>query len=115
MGLVGMMEDPRVLWWIQTLGYAFFAAVGGLMGYSLRTINTGQKIQWSRALMEAVASAFVGVLILFMCQALKFGPEWTGAIVGMAGWLGANVTISLLERVVRKKLGIDDRAPGGTE
>lgn len=85
------------------------------MGYSLRTINSGEKILLSRGLMEAIASAFVGVLVLLICQAMHLGNEWTGAIVGMAGWLGANATIQIIERIARKRLGLDPKPQGDAE
>lgn len=77
------------------------------MGYLLRTINSRQKIKWSRAALEGGAAGFVGLLMLFVCQAMGLSEQWTGVIVGVSGWLGANVTIRMLESIVLKKLGIE--------
>lgn len=101
------MEDPRLWWWIQAAAYVAFASFGGLMGHMLRTIESGNKISWARAFIESASAGFVGLLVLLMCQAMSLSAEWTGVIVGMAGWLGANATIRIVETVVRKRLGID--------
>nr|DAF45680.1 MAG TPA: holin [Siphoviridae sp. ctJ7x27] len=86
------------------------------MGYLMRTIDKeDHPILWGRAVIEAIAAGFVGVLVLFVCLALNLSQQWTGVIVGVSGWLGANASIRLLERVVYKKIGMevnrDDNRP----
>lgn len=91
---------------LQVFGYASFAAFGGLLGHLMRTIDKGEKINWGKAIMEGLAAGFVGLIVLLACRALHLDEMWTGVIVGVAGWMGANTTILLLEKLVFKKLGI---------
>lgn len=100
-------EDPWNSWWLKAIGYGLFAAFGGLMGHLLRTIDDDKKVNWRRAMLEGAAAGFVGLLVLLVCQAMDLSEQWTGVIVGVSGWLGANATIRMLESVVLKKLGID--------
>lgn len=99
--------DPHFTEWLKLLAYATFAAVGGFIGSLFRTIDRRQKINWARSVFEGLAASFVGCLIYFMCQALELSDAWTGVIVGLAGWMGANASIRILESAVYKKLGID--------
>lgn len=100
-------EDPWNSWWIKAVAYALFASFGGAMGHLMRTFDRREKIKWGRAALEGGAAGFVGLLVLLMCQAMNLSEQWTGVIVGVSGWLGANATIRMLEAVVLKKLGIE--------
>lgn len=97
-------NDPN--WWIRFLGYALFAALGGSIGYILRTLDSGQPLSWVKVMAQGVGAGFVGVLVLLACQALSLGEQWTGLTVGVCGWMGANATIVILEKVVFKRLGV---------
>lgn len=102
------MFNDDLSFWLRTIAYAAFAALGGLMGYILRTIDREQRVSWLRAIMEALAAGFVGLLVLFACQAMHLTDEWIGVIVGVSGWLGANASIRLLETLVYRKLGLHE-------
>jgi hypothetical protein len=102
------MPDPFSVWWIKMMLYAAFAAFGGMLGYLLRSINNEKPIQLGRAIVECFAAGFVGILVLFACQATNLSEQWTGMIVGVCGWLGASATIAMLETLVRKRLGIHE-------
>ena len=104
-------DDPWNNWWIKSLAYVLFATFGGLMGHLLRVIDGRQKIKWGRAALEGGAAGFVGLLMLLVCQAMNLSEQWTGVIVGVSGWLGANATIRMLESIVLKKLGIEKQPP----
>jgi hypothetical protein len=92
----------------QMLLYPVFAAVGGFLGYVLRMMDAGLKVSPVRAVIESFAAGFVGALMMMMCEAMHLGAQWTGVIVGVCGWLGATASIRMLERVIRRKLGITD-------
>jgi hypothetical protein len=100
--------DPASAWWIKAVFYALFASAGGVLGHLVRSLDKNQPINWGRAVIEGCAAGFVGVLVLFMCQAMNLSETWTGVIVGVCGWLGASTTIQLLEKVVHKRLGIGE-------
>lgn len=96
-------EDP---WWMKAIAYAAFASFGGFMGHVMRTFDKREKLHWGRASVEGIAAGFVGLLVLFVCQAMDLSQQWTGVIVGVSGWLGANASIRMLEQIVFKTLGI---------
>lgn len=103
---------PDDFWWIKAVAYACFAAFGGLMGHVMRNFDSGESLYWGKALAEGIAAGFVGVLVLLMCQATELSEQWTGVIVGVSGWLGANASIRMLEQVVFKRLGIEPDRDG---
>lgn len=102
-------SDPFQIWWFKAGAYAIFAAFGGMMGYLLRAIDGGHSVTWWRAAIEGLSAGFVGLLVLFACQAMHLDEPWVGVIVGVSGWLGANSTIHWLEVVAQRKLGIQEK------
>lgn len=95
------------LWWLKACAYVALASLGGVLGYIMRTLDKpNEKIRYRRAMVEGIASGFVGLLFMLLCNAMGLSDQWTGIIVGVAGWLGANVSIVLLEAAVRKKIGL---------
>lgn len=101
-----IQEDPSLLWWLKAFAYSAFASLGGFIGHLMRAVDKREKISWARAVLEGVAAGFVGLLVLMLCQAMQLSEQWTGVIVGVSGWLGANASIRMLETLVFKKLGI---------
>ena len=94
--------------WALKLGYIALAFLGGAIGHVMQQNEKGEKASPWRVLLEAIGSGFVGFLVYLVCQAFKVGPEWTGVIVGVCGWLGASVTIRMLQKFVNKRLGVDN-------
>lgn len=95
----------------RTLILILMAMVAGLLGHLMRVVERNGKIKWLVAGLEACASGFVGYLAILMCRAMELSYEWTGVIVGLLGWLGAAASVRLIERVVRRRLGISDENP----
>ena len=93
---------------IETALFSAFAGLGGILSYCLRQLNLDSKPIMSRAILEGFSSAFVGLLAMFACKALELDWYWSGVVVGVFGWLGANASITVLTSLVRKKLGVDD-------
>ncbi len=103
---ISQLPDPSTWSWIKLMVYAAFAAAGGILGHIMRSMDKNEKIKWGRACWEGLAAGFVGMLFLFVCQAMNLSEQWTGVIVGVSGWLGANASIRMLETIVYKKLDI---------
>ena len=100
-------KDPNLIQWLRIAAYALFASVGGMLGYTMRMLEHGNPVRLPMAMMEGVASGFVGLLMYMLCHSVGLSSEWTGVIVGVSGWLGANATLRILEIVVYRKLGIN--------
>lgn len=100
--------DPNKIDMIRTAIFVAFATVGGLLSYLMRTLNKAEKPILSRSLIEGLSSGFVGLIAMLMCKALGLSWEWSGVVVGVFGWLGAETSIVMLSKAVRKKLGIED-------
>lgn len=92
-------------WWLRAGAYTAFSAIGGMVGYTMRTIDGKQPFRLWRVVVEGFGAAFVGMLVMLMCEAMGLSQQWTGVIVGVCGWLGASATIRMLESVVRNKIG----------
>lgn len=98
-------EDPEFNW-LKFFAYGAFAGIGGFMGHLMRTLDSRKKVVWMRAWLEGISAGFVGLLVMLACLAMKLSEQWTGVIVGVCGWLGAAVTIRMLENIVRKRFGL---------
>lgn len=104
--------DGDQVWWMKLMAYTGLAWLGGILGYLMRALDAGVRPSIVRAFVEAGAAAFSGLLFYLLCSAGGVGPEMTGVIVGVAGWLGASVSLRLLETIARKRLGVtDDQRP----
>jgi hypothetical protein len=92
---------------IEILQFAGLSATGGLLGYLMRQATRDQPIKLSRATLEAVASGFIGIITMFLCYAIWLPWYWSGAVVGVLGWLGAEASIVVIARAIRGKIGLD--------
>lgn len=101
--------------WVDDMCISAVASLAGLLGHLMRNANSRRKTTLKRSVLEAACSGLVGFLAVLLCRALGVSYEWTGFIAGVLGWLGATVSIQLFERLVRKKLGLNDVYNGGGE
>lgn len=85
---------------------ALFALLCGLVGYLHRQVTSKRRISLLEAFVRGLGSAITGSLVMMACLALKIEMAWAGVIVGTFGWLGADVTMVLLEKIVHKRLGL---------
>ena len=93
--------------WLKLIIYAVFAGVGGFLAHIVKCLENNSPISRIKCIVAAFASGFVGILMVLLCTILKLDMAWTGLIVGVSGWLGAEATIQGLSVIVRKKLGIE--------
>jgi len=97
------------------------AMLGGLVRWYL-AIRKGDMttVSLSALIGELCVSAFVGLITFWLCEAMYIQPLYTGAIVGVAGHMGARMLVMAEragKRIAEKRLGIDlsetDHAPLG--
>ena len=89
-------------WYITTGLFLILAMLGGLIGSMIRMLDDKGHINWFVVAVESLASAFSGVIVMLLCQALGFNLQWTGVIVGVCGWFGGRTTMLWLEARVRR-------------
>ena len=94
------MDDFRG--WYLPIVLVALAAVGGFLGSIFRALDSDGKIVWFVIVVETFASAFSGVIVMLLCQAVGLSAQWTGVIVGVCGWFGGRTTMVWLERRVRR-------------
>lgn len=104
------MEHFDLSLWLKVgIGIAI-SSIGGGLAYVMRENDKGNKIVFWRVTLNMASSGFVGVLVTLLCEAMKVDPLWAAFATGVFGWLGANASIRLLERIAYEKLGIKLRA-----
>ncbi|QDP52351.1 MAG: putative antiholin [Prokaryotic dsDNA virus sp.] len=91
---------------LEAIAFALFAGVGGALSYLLRTLSVNVKPSFIKGLVEALSSAFVGVLAMLACKGAGIDWYWSGVIVGVFGWIGAETSIVILSKCIRSKFGI---------
>src|SRR5690606_32125654 len=96
------MLDQLKEWYLTTVLFLILAALGGMIGSIIRMLDAKEHINWFVVFVETLASAFSGVIVLLLCQALGFNLGWTGVIVGVCGWFGGRTTMLWLEKRVRR-------------
>lgn len=100
------MDDLPISRWLAHAGIVAFAAIGGMLGYTMREHDKGAPVNLWRTVIEGLGSGFVGVLAMLICLEMEFSQLWTAFIAGSLGWPGATASIRLLERLLYNKLGI---------
>lgn len=101
--------------WVTGLFYSGLAAFGGALGYAMRENAEGKRVNKGRLVLEAAASGFVGLLVMFACKEMGLSPMWSGFVVGVCGWLGAASSIRIIERLIYRKLDLKMNDKGEVE
>lgn len=93
---------------VETIILSCFGGVGGVLSYLMRTLNDDKVPKLGKLLVEGFSSAFVGLLAMLACKALGADPLWSGVVVGVFGWVGAEASIVMLSKLIRQRLGVEN-------
>ena len=88
----------------KILMFTLLATFAGMVGYLKKNYRS---FKWQYFLIETVASGFVGLLITLVCMSSSIDPYFTGALAGVAGYLGADTAKHILYNLIRTRTGID--------
>lgn len=91
---------------IETILFAIFAGAGGMLSYLLKSISRNEQPKITRAIIEALSSAFVGLIAMLACKGMDVDVYWSGVIVGVFGWIGAETSMLVFTRIVKLRLGL---------
>ncbi len=100
---------PDLNAWLDNLMHTLFAAFVGFMAHVFRTLESKKKVKIALSIVHGICSGIVGFMVGQLCKYYGAQPELTWLIVGLAGWVGPEITIHLLETSVRSKLGFPKR------
>lgn len=91
---------------IKLLILLIVSTLGASLGYISRQWGVDKTIRISRLIFSVFAAIFMTVLLKTACDVLELNYQWTLIIIGLFSWLGTDVTVTLLERIVYRKLGL---------
>lgn len=86
---------------------ASFAAVGGALSYLLKR-KEGEKFKLTEFILHLGSSAFAGIIAYHIIHYTGLPPEPSGALCGIAGWLGTRV-MRIFEIYFANRLGVDKK------
>lgn len=91
---------------VKTVLLIIVSILGAGLGYISRQWGLEKTLKWSRFMFSIFAALFMLIILRTICTVLGLSYEWTLIIVGLFSWLGTDVTVAVLERIVYKKLGL---------
>lgn len=88
-------------------GALFLVAIlGSVLGYVSRTWGLNKAVKYSRIGFSTLSAIFMLLLLRALCNALGLSWEWTIVIVGFFSWMGTEITMVFIERLIHKHLGL---------
>lgn len=82
------------------------AVLGSVLGYVSRTWGASKAIKYSRIGFSTLSALFMLLLLRALCAALGLSWEWTVVVVGFFSWMGTEITMVFIEKLIHKHLGI---------
>ena len=93
---------------MQHLWAVGIGSSGGLAAYLTQVAQSKSKFNWFELAASLVGSGFVGLLGMYLCQALELKESWTGVLVGVFGALGFNTARAIVASLVSRRLGVSN-------
>lgn len=84
----------------RAIVYSSIAVIGGIVSY----ISTASEIIWKELAIKGISSGFAGTLIGLLCIYWNLPEPLTYFLCGTFGYLGSEITISLIKKVISKKI-----------
>jgi len=107
--MIEQPPEPPTYGIIQTLLYAAFGLLSGVLGVLSRSVELEEALPVKVLFIKALSAAFASFLVYLLCVYYDFHWALTALSVGWAGWLGAEVTMQMVTRFLRDKLGLNKR------
>lgn len=86
--------------WIDTFYFTMIACIGGCVSY----MSSSKEFSLKEFLIKGISSGFTGYLIYQLCLYAALPASMTAFLCGTFGYVGSEVTINLLKRMIIKKI-----------
>ena len=80
--------------------------VSGLAGYLAKIQGDPKRFGWLALIAHLTASATAGTVTVLICIAVGISPAWSGALAGVAGYMGPQ-GLDAATRFLSWKFGLD--------
>lgn len=87
---------------IADLAQAAVAGIGGIIAALLRKETTGVL----HTILVGAGAMFLGFIVAKICRISGFDEDTSIILTALSGWIGANRTSTILENVLKNRLGI---------
>ena len=94
---------------LNGLLFACVAGAGGLISYLSSLFGNRKKFVFWDFVIKGLSSAFAGLVIGWVMLYYQYPVTIISAVTGVGGYLGADFTISLFQRFIMKKAGIEEK------
>ena len=85
-----------------------WAGVCGTLSYLLK-VQEGHVFRWTEFVLHTAASSVAGVIAYQLLPHWGAPPDLSGALCGLAGWMGTRA-MKLFEILVLKKVEVDEKS-----
>lgn len=87
--------------WLDSIYFVCIASIGGLVSYLTTETN---KFNLKDFLIKGISSGFAGYLVSLLCMYAELPTSMTAFLCGTFGYVGSEVTINLLKKMIIKKI-----------
>lgn len=99
-------SDPNGSWMTALLAFIGISFFGGSLGYVMRTIDSGKKVQAGMAFLEGLSAAFFGLIMYAIYREFNISLWFAFGLAGLFAWAGSRATLKALKGLLASRTGI---------
>lgn len=101
-----MLDMEQVKEVLNVLIFGVIAFIGGGVSYLSTTVSNKKQIHYKDLFIKSLSSGFAGMIVGWILIYFEYPMPLICAFSGIAGYLGAEATISVIKQKIAKNLGV---------